>query len=87
MQFCRFLLIAGGALFDHDDLATPVEAATRTDVVRSRDLAPGGASDTVDRGDEEVTGAIAQPVWAGGLLGKCSHGWSPLLIFVVRPKQ
>lgn len=87
MQFCRFLLIAGGALFDHDDLATPVEAATRTDVVRSLHFATGAASDKVHRGDEDVTAAIALPVSADALLGKCSHGWSPLLIFVVRPKQ
>jgi hypothetical protein len=87
MQIRRFLLFAGGALFDHDDLAAPVEAAAWANVMRSLHLTAGAASNQVNRRDEDVAAAIALPMTTDALLGKCSHGRSPVLFLVVRPKQ
>jgi hypothetical protein len=63
------LLLAGGALFDHDDLAVAVVAAARANVVRSLGFTTVVTRDQVNRSDEDVSPPIALPMSADPLFG------------------
>jgi len=60
-------LLAGGALFDHDDLAIAVIAAARAYVVRSLGFTTVIAGDQVNRSDEDMSPAITLPMAADTL--------------------
>jgi hypothetical protein len=66
-------LFACCALFDHDDLATPVETAAWANVVWSLHLAAIPAANQVDGSDEIVSASITLPMSADSLLGKRTH--------------
>jgi hypothetical protein len=80
-------LFACCALFDHDDLATPIEAAAWANVVWSLHLTAIPASNQVDGSDEIVSASITLPMPANSLLGKRAHNLTPVLLVVTWPKQ
>lgn len=78
------LLLAGRAFFDDDHLPAAVHAATRADVMRALHFPAAPARDKVHRGNEDMAAPVALTVAADSLLGKCSHGLTPVLLLVTR---